>query len=92
VRRTRTGIKTTAHGGLASMPVCLLSSCFTMQPARTMKRMVKHPTDATHPLAKEIPVDEMMQLYRLKYDIVDQHNRLHTGSVALHDVWKTHDF
>eukprot|EP00963_Diacronema_lutheri_P006072 scaffold511_cov412-Pavlova_lutheri.AAC.5 len=31
-------------------------------------------------------------MYRSKYSIVDQHNRLRTGSVAFHDVWKTHDF
>ena len=92
IRRTRTMIKATAHRGPAGVPLCLVSSCCTTQPAGTMKYMVKHPTDTTHLLAKEIPVDETTQLYRSRYSIVDQHNRLRTGSVAFHDVWKTHDF
>ena len=90
--RTRRKIKATAHRGPAGVPLCLVSSCFTTQPAGTLKYMVKHPTDTTHLLAKEIPVDETSQVYRSRYGIVDQHNRLRTGSVAFHDVWKTRDF
>jgi len=92
MRRTRTRTKATAHRGPAGIPLCLVSSCFTTQPAGTMKYMVKHPSDTTRLLAKQIPVDETTQMYRSKYSIVDQHNRLQTGSVAFHDVWKTHDF
>jgi len=92
MRRTRTRIKATAHRGPAGLPLCLVSSCFTTQPAGTMKYMVKHPSDTTHLLAKQIPIDETTQMYKSKYIIVDQHNRLRTGSVAFHDVWKTHDF
>eukprot|EP00963_Diacronema_lutheri_P005167 scaffold391_cov412-Pavlova_lutheri.AAC.4 len=92
IPRTRTLIKAIAHRGPAGVPLCLVSSCFTTQPAGTMKYMIKHPTDTTHLMAKQIPVDETTQMYRSKYSIVDQHNRLRTGSVAFHDMWKTHDF
>eukprot|EP00894_Picocystis_sp_ML_P000439 jgi/Pico_ML_1/50956/g2070.t1 len=57
-----------------------------------MKYMIKHPTDTTHLLAKQIPADETTQMSRSKYNIVDLHNRLRKGSVAFQDVWKTHDF
>eukprot|EP00963_Diacronema_lutheri_P005129 scaffold379_cov383-Pavlova_lutheri.AAC.3 len=92
VRRTRTLIKATAHRGPAGVPLCLVSSCFTTQAAGTVKYMIKHPTDTTYLLAKQIPLDETKQMYRSKYSIVDQHNRLRTGSVAFHDVWKTHAY
>eukprot|EP00963_Diacronema_lutheri_P006928 scaffold619_cov368-Pavlova_lutheri.AAC.7 len=76
MRRTRTLIKATAHRGPAGVPLCFVSSFFTTQPAGTVKYMIKHPTDTTHLLAKQIPVDETTQMYRSKYGIVDQHNRL----------------
>lgn len=54
MRRTRTKIKATAHRGLVGIPLCLVSSYFTTQPARTMKYMVKHHTDTAHLVSKEI--------------------------------------
>jgi len=92
MRGTRTKIESTAHRGPTGVPLCLVSSRFATQPRGTMKYMVKHPSDTTHLLAKQIPVDETMLMYKSKYSIVDQHNRLRTGSVAFRDVWKTHDF
>eukprot|EP00963_Diacronema_lutheri_P012412 scaffold1724_cov341-Pavlova_lutheri.AAC.88 len=88
MHRARTWIKENAHHGPAGVPLCLVSSCFTTQPAGIMKYMEKHPTDTTHLLAKEILVDKTSQFYRSRHSIVDQDNRLRTGSVAFHDVCK----
>eukprot|EP00963_Diacronema_lutheri_P007304 scaffold644_cov357-Pavlova_lutheri.AAC.3 len=56
-----------------------------------MKYMVKHPTDTTHLLAKEIPIDKTSQFKRSKYSIVDQRNWLRTCNVAFHNVWQMRD-
>eukprot|EP00963_Diacronema_lutheri_P013667 scaffold2670_cov408-Pavlova_lutheri.AAC.3 len=71
VRKSPTQTKATAHREPAGVPLCLVSSCFTTQPGVTMKYMVKHPSDTTHLLAKQIPVDETTQMYRSKCSIVD---------------------
>ena len=92
IRRTWTMIKATSHRGPAGVPLCLVSSCCTTQPARTMKYMVKHPTDTTHLTAKEILVGETTHFYRSRYRIVDKNNWWRIGSVASHDVWKKHNF
>eukprot|EP00963_Diacronema_lutheri_P002445 scaffold162_cov486-Pavlova_lutheri.AAC.1 len=54
MRRTRIKMMATGHRGPARVPLCLVSSYFTTQPVSTMKYMIKHPSDTTHLLAKEI--------------------------------------
>ncbi|KAK3250861.1 hypothetical protein CYMTET_39784 [Cymbomonas tetramitiformis] len=75
------------------VPLLLVTTCATTLPAEARSYQSSRPSESVAGMKEVVekfcPQVEASYLYRSRYSDVDKHNRKRTGTVAIHDVWRT---